>query len=358
MDFDATFAGMVRELAELEEQLSDPTVLADQNRFRDLSVRHAELAPLVAAYHGYKQAASDHDEAEVLLADTNDAEMREFLELSRDEATETLVRLERELLKMLLPKDPMDDKNAVLEIRAGTGGEEAALFAADLLLMYVKLAERRGWPTELADATLGEMGGYKEAVLEIRGRGAYGTLRHESGVHRVQRVPATESQGRIHTSAATVAVLPEVEEVDVELDPSDLSFENFRAGGPGGQHMQKNETAVRVTHKPTGITVACSDQRSQGQNKERALRLLRARIYDVRMQQQAAEVAKSRKDQVKSGDRSEKIRTYNFPQDRLTDHRINLTMHNLPVILAGEIDELLAALTEDERQRKLQELAE
>ncbi len=358
MDFDITFAGMVKELAELEQQLSDPAVLGDQNRFRDLSVRHAELAPLVGAYRQFQQAQQDQQEAETLLAEAEDDEMREFLQASRKEAAATLAQLEQELLKMLLPKDPMDEKNAVLEIRAGTGGEEAALFAGDLLTMYVKLAERRGWQTELADATLGEMGGYKEAVLEIRGRGAYGTLRHESGVHRVQRVPVTESQGRIHTSAATVAVLPEVEEVDVELDPGDLEFENFRAGGPGGQHMQKNETAVRVTHKPTGLTVACSDQRSQGQNKERALRLLRARLYDMRMQEQAAEMAKTRKEQVKSGDRSEKIRTYNFPQDRLTDHRINLTLHNLPVLLVGEIDELLEALAEDERQRKLQELAE
>jgi len=356
MDFDATFAGMIRELTELEGQLSDPTVLSDQNRFRDLSVRHSELAPLVGAYHEYQSARSDREEAATLLAEAEDQEMREFLEASREEAAAKVGRLEQGLLKMLLPKDPMDDKNAVLEIRAGTGGEEAALFAGDLLTMYIKLAERRGWQTDLVDATLGEMGGYKEAVLEVRGRGTYGTLRHESGVHRVQRVPVTESQGRIHTSAATIAVLPEVEEVDVELDPSDLSFENFRAGGPGGQHMQKNETAVRVTHKPTGLTVACSDQRSQGQNKERALRLLRARLYDMRMQEQAAKVAKDRKAQVKSGDRSEKIRTYNFPQDRLTDHRINLTLHNLPVLLVGEIDELLEALAEDEHQRRLQEL--
>ncbi|MEN6304930.1 MAG: peptide chain release factor-like protein, partial [Armatimonadia bacterium] len=222
--------------------------------------------------------------------------------------------------------------------------------------MYQRYAQTRGWRVEIDSVSEGEVGGYKEIIASITGDGVFGRLKFESGVHRVQRVPVTESQGRIHTSAATVAVLPEVEEVDVELDPSELSFENFRAGGPGGQHMQKNETAVRVTHKPTGITVACSDQRSQGQNKERALRLLRSRIYDLHIQEQAAEVAKSRKEQVKSGDRSEKIRTYNFPQDRLTDHRINLTMHNLPVILVGEIDELLEALAEDERQRKLQEL--
>lgn len=356
MDFEHSLQGILKEVAELEKQLSDPNVLSDQNRFRDLSVRHSELQPLVQTYNAYVAAKSEREEAETMLAETVDPEMKEFLEASQADAAERMEKLEGDLLKLLLPKDPMDDKNAVLEIRAGTGGEEAALFAGDLLTMYAKLAERRGWQTELVDATEGEMGGYKEAVMEIKGRGAYGALRRESGVHRVQRVPVTESQGRIHTSAATVAVLPEVEEVDVELDPSELSFENFRAGGPGGQHMQKNETAVRVTHKPTGITVACSDQRSQGQNKERALRLLRSRIYDLHIQEQAAELAKSRKEQVKSGDRSEKIRTYNFPQDRLTDHRINLTMHNLPVLLVGEIDELLEALAEDERQRKLQEL--
>ena len=356
MDFAKTLSGILAEVAQLEEQLSDPNVLADQNRFRELSMRHSELQPLVNTYRMHEKALADLQESESMLQETEDPEMREFLEASHEEAQQKLASLEKELLKLLLPKDPMDDKPAVIEIRAGTGGDEAALFAGDLLTMYERLAERRGWHTEMIDATLGEMGGYKEAVMVVRGRGAYGTLRHESGVHRVQRVPATESQGRIHTSAATIAVLPEVEEVDVELDPSDLSFENFRAGGPGGQHMQKNETAVRVTHKPTGITVACSDQRSQGQNKERALRLLASRIYDLRQQEQAAEQAKARKEQVKSGDRSEKIRTYNFPQDRLTDHRINLTLHNLPVLLVGEIDELLEALAEAERQRKLEEL--
>lgn len=356
MDFEKTLSNILAEVAGLEQQLSDSNVLADQNRFRDLSVRHSELQPLVQTYREYEKTLADLQESESMLEETSDAEMREFLQASHEEAREKLAHFEKELLKLLLPKDPMDDKNAVIEIRAGTGGDEAALFAGDLLTMYERLAERRRWQTEIIDATLGDMGGYKEVVMLVRGRGAFGTLRRESGVHRVQRVPATEAQGRIHTSAATVAVLPEVEEVDVELDPSDLSFENFRAGGPGGQHMQKNETAVRVTHKPTGITVACSDQRSQGANKERAMRLLRARIYDLRLQEQAAEQSKLRKDQVGSGDRSEKIRTYNFPQDRMTDHRINLTMHNLPVLLVGEIDELLEALAEAERQRKLEEL--
>ncbi len=358
MDLAATIAKFSQELQEIEEQLSQPDVLRDPQRFRELTIRHAELLPLVETYQEYRRAQEDWTEAEDLLQETDDPEMRAFLEAARDEAAQKKAHLEQELLQMLLPKDPLDEKNAVLEIRAGTGGEEAALFAADLLNMYLKFAERRGWETEIVDATLDDLGGYKEVIVEIRGRGAYGVLRHESGVHRVQRVPVTESQGRIHTSAATVAVLPEVEEVDIELDPADLEFESFRAGGPGGQHMQKNETAVRVTHKPTGISVACSDQRSQIQNRERALRLLRARLYDLKMREQAEELAKARKEQVKSGDRSEKIRTYNFPQDRLTDHRINLTLHNLPALLAGEIDELIEALAEHERQRKLQELGQ
>lgn len=356
MDWESAFASREQELAELEEQLGDPAIISDQVRYRDISMRHAELAPLVALYHEHQASLAEVAEAEAMLADADDDEMREFLEATRDEAQAKSEKLHHKLLAEMLPKDPMDAKNAVVEIRAGTGGDEAALFAGDLVTMYTRLAERRGWQAELADATEGEQGGFKEAILEIKGRGVYGALRLESGVHRVQRVPATESQGRIHTSAATVAVLPEVEDVDVALDPSDLVFEAFRAGGPGGQHMQKNETAVRVTHKPTGISCACSDQRSQGQNRERALRLLRSRIFEIRRREQEEAQARERREQVKTGDRSEKIRTYNFPQDRLTDHRIGFTMHNLPSILVGEIDELLEALTEAERQSRLQEL--
>jgi peptide chain release factor 1 len=356
MDFQKAFANCETELRELEAQLSEPDLVQDNNRYREVSMRHAEVAPLVSLYHEFLQALRDVQEAEVLLAEADDEEMRDYLQASAEEARANSAALEQRLLTALLPKDPMDEKNAVLEIRAGTGGDEAALFAGDLLTMYSRLGERRGWQVELADATEGEMGGFKEAIVEIKGRGAFGVLRHESGVHRVQRVPATESQGRIHTSAATVAVLPEVEDFDVALEPSDLVFEAFRAGGPGGQHMQKNETAVRVTHKPTGISVACSDQRSQGQNRERAMRLLRSRIYETRRREQEEQVARDRRDQVKTGDRSEKIRTYNFPQDRLTDHRIGLTMHNLPGIFVGEIDELLEALAEADRQSRLQEL--
>lgn len=356
MDFQNALESYEAELRELETQLSDPGLVQDNSRFREVSMRHAELAPLVGLYHEFQKAQREAEEAAALLPETDDEEMREYLQASAEEAQHRAEDLEQRLLVELLPKDPMDEKNAVVEIRAGTGGDEAALFAGDLLTMYSRLAERRGWQAELADATEGEVGGFKEAILEVRGRGAYGALRHESGVHRVQRVPATESQGRIHTSAATVAVLPEVEEVDVELEPSDLVFEAFRAGGPGGQHMQKNETAVRVTHKPTGISVACSDQRSQAQNRERALRLLRSRIYEMHRREQEEALARERRQQVKTGDRSEKIRTYNFPQDRLTDHRIGLTLHNLPAIFVGEIDGLLDALAEADRESRLQEL--
>ena len=245
-----------------------------------------------------------------------------------------------------------------MDIRAGTGGDEAALFARELFDMYSSLAQRCGWKVEVMSQNLSEMRGLKETIFAVQGAGTYGLLRHESGVHRVQRVPVTESQGRLHTSAATVAVLLEAEDIDIKLDGSDLKFEAFRAGGPGGQHMQKNETAVRITHLPSDISVTCSDQRSQHQNRERALRLLRARLYELEQRRQQEEAAAQRRQQVKSGDRSEKIRTYNFPQDRLTDHRIGLTLHNLPALMNGEIDELLAALQQYAQQQRLQELAE
>jgi len=354
MDITATFEKMEQELAELENQLSDRTVIADQNRFRELSRRRAELAPAIELFHQYQRAQEDVASAQELLAEQDDVELRAML----DEAETQAGELEHRLLVELLPKDPMDDNNAIVEIRAGTGGDEAALFAGDLFDMYRRLAERKGWQVEVMNENSSEMGGFKEIVFAVEGGGVYGVLKHESGVHRVQRVPKTESQGRLHTSAATVAVLPEAEEIDVEIQPQDLQMEAFRAGGPGGQHMQKNETAVRITHLPTKISVACSDQRSQQQNRERAMRILRARLYEREQQKRQEEEAASRREQVKSGDRSEKIRTYNFPQDRLTDHRINLTLHNLPALLAGELDELIQALADHEHAQRLQELTE
>jgi peptide chain release factor 1 len=306
----------------------------------------------------YQQALADAQEARALLAEAGEKELREFLSAELAAAEERAARLHARLLQELAPADPLDRRNAIVEIRAGTGGEEAALFARDLFDMYVGLAERRGWQVSVLDESPSDMGGYKEVIFQVQGRGAYGTLRLESGVHRVQRVPVTESQGRIHTSAAAVTVLPEVEDVEVELNPADLRIEAFRAGGPGGQHMQKNETAVRVTHLPTGISVTCSEARSQHQNREKALRLLRARLYDLERQRQEEALARQRKEQVRTGDRSEKIRTYNFPQDRITDHRINLTLHGLAARMAGDIEELLEALQKWRQQERLRALVE
>lgn len=358
MDWQASFEKLEEEFAEIEKQLSDPEVISDANRLRKLSVRHSQLQSAVELYHEYQRTVAEAQEAAALLSEADDDDMRQFLETEKAEAEARSEELREQLLVALLPPDPADNKNAIVEIRAGTGGDEAALFAGDLFDMYNYLAQRRGWKVETMTQNPSEMGGFKEIIFAVEGPGVYGILKHESGVHRVQRVPATESQGRLHTSAATVAVLPEAEEIDVELDNSDLKFEVFRAGGPGGQHMQKNETAVRITHLSTDISVTCSDQRSQHQNRERALRLLRARLYEHEQQRQQQQITAQRRQQVKSGDRSEKIRTYNFPQDRLTDHRLGLTLHNLPALMSGELDELIEQLQQYEQQQRLGELAE
>ena len=357
MDLKAPFEKMEAELEDLGQKLSDPQVIADHSLFRDLARRHAELEPAVALWHEHQQAAKDREEAESLLAEAEDDEMREFLQGEADDAAARLQTLHQRLLRELLPKDPMADNNAVIEIRAGTGGDEAAIFAGDLFGMYTAMAERKGWKIEVVDGNASDMGGYKEVSFLLEGRGAFGTMKHESGVHRVQRVPKTESQGRLHTSAATVAVLPEAEAVDIEISPDDLRIESFRAGGPGGQHMQKNDTAVRITHIPTGVSVASSNQRSQLQNRDQAMRMVRSRLYDMELEKRQAEEAAVRREQVKSGDRSEKIRTYNWPQDRVTDHRIGLTIHNIPAIMNGEIDELVEALQEHTDAERLAELA-
>jgi peptide chain release factor 1 len=354
MDIRTTMKRIEGDFLELERRLADPAVLRDPDRLRSVGRQRAQLEDTVHLYRDYEKALADAADAEAMLADAEDDEMRDFLQAEFERNSARATELHDALLLHLVPRDPMEDRNAIVEIRAGTGGEEAALFAGDLLTMYLGLAERRGWKVHILEDNPSELKGYKEVTLQIEGAAAYGALHLESGIHRVQRVPQTESQGRIHTSAASVAVLPEVEDVDVEINASDLRIEAFRAGGPGGQHMQKNETAVRVTHIPSGISSACSDGRSQHQNREKALRVLRSRIYDVLRQQQEAELAKTRRGLVGSGDRSEKIRTYNYPQDRITDHRIGMTVHDLASRMTGEIDDLIEALRQWERQQRLQ----
>lgn len=328
---------------ELSDLLADPGVVQNHSQYTELAREHAGLEELMGPYLRLKAVNAEIDEHESMLDDPDPdmkALVREELERLREERHE----LEQELRLIMTPKDPNDSKDVILEIRAGTGGEEAALFAADLFRMYSRYAEERGWKVELLSINETGIGGIKEVVAAVGGRGAFSRLKFESGVHRVQRVPATEASGRIHTSAVTVAVLPEAEEVDVEVDPQDLRIDTYRSSGAGGQHVNKTESAVRITHIPTGIVVSCQDEKSQHKNKAKAMRVLRSRILQKRREDQDEEIASQRRSQVGSGDRSERIRTYNFPQGRVTDHRINLTLHKLPQILEGSIDELVDEL--------------
>jgi len=339
---------------EITKLLSDPAVIASQNRYRELSKEHSELTEIIRIYNQYRKIESDVREIRNMLHTTNDSEMRELAKAELEESQTKLASLEEQLKALLIPRDPNDDKNVIMEIRAGTGGEEAALFAADLYRMYTRYAERQGWKAELMDWNDTGKGGFKEVIFSISGKGAYGTLKFENGVHRVQRVPETEAQGRVHTSAASVVVLPEVEDVEVEINPDDVEITTYRSGGKGGQNVNKVETAVRITHKPTGIVVACQQERSQFQNRERAMKMLRAKLYETKLQEQNASIAARRKLSVKSGDRSDKIRTYNFPQNRVTDHRIGLTLYNLSEIIDGKLDELIEKLKLNYRAEKLQ----
>lgn len=335
------------ELGELERELSDPRV-AERPDFADLSRRYVRLRELVSRGKDLRALLSEIREEEELLAAEGDENLRRELRQSLEGDRARAEVLAKRLRRLLAPPAPEDRRNAIVEIRAGAGGEESSLFAADLLRMYVRYAERRGWNVRVMDSHPTPLGGQKQIVFAVEGEGAYGRLRYESGVHRVQRVPATEAQGRIHTSTATVAVLPEVEELEVEVHPEELKVETFRAGGPGGQHMQKNETAVRIIHLPTGITVACQDQRSQHQNREQALRILRAKLWELGEKRRAAELREARRRQIGTADRSEKIRTYNFPQNRVTDHRIDLTVYRLEQVLDGELDLMIDPLLEAE----------
>jgi len=341
---------------EISALLGEADVISDQNQFRKLSIEYSQLEPVAQGFRDYQQTAADIEAAQEMLADP---EMRDMATEEIDVAKARRAELELELQKLLLPKDPHDDSNVFLEIRAGTGGDEAAIFAGDLFRMYSRYAELRRWQIEIISQSEGEHGGYKEIITRIIGQGAYSRLKFESGAHRVQRVPATESQGRIHTSAATVAVLPELDEVEaVDINPADLKVDTYRASGAGGQHINKTESAIRITHLPTGIVVECQDERSQHKNRAKAMGLLQARIFEGKRQKQANEQAETRKNLVGSGDRSERIRTYNFPQGRVTDHRINLTLYKLDEIMAGSVDQVIEPLINEYQADQLAALAD
>ena len=342
-------------LREVDAELSDPEVARDPKRLRVLSQRRAEVEPVARTSREIEATLEELDAARELVDDPDDLEVRELARMEVEELEGRLEALARRAWELVLPGDPMDDRAAVVEVRAGTGGDEAGLFAAEVMRMYERLAERRGWSVELMHLSEGIPGAIKEAVFTVSGRGAYGVLRYESGVHRVQRVPATESQGRIHTSAASVAVLPEAEPVDLAIDPGDLRIDVFRSSGPGGQSVNTTDSAVRITHEPTGLVVTCQDEKSQHKNKAKALKVLRSRLLDREIAARAAERSRERKSQIGSGDRSAKIRTYNFPQNRVTDHRIGLTLHRLESVLQGELDELLGALRLAGRRERLED---
>jgi peptide chain release factor 1 len=351
----AKLSGLDARLREIDARLADPESVNDMDGFRRLSQERAEIVPLVDTYAEYRRAEEDLAAAREMAADP---QMREFAEEEIESGRERLERLEAELQRMLLPRDPNDERNLFLEIRAGTGGDESALFAGDLFRMYTRFAERNGWQVEVVSESLGEAGGYKEVIARIVGRGAYSKLKFESGGHRVQRVPATETQGRIHTSAATVAVMPEVESAEIEINPAEVRVDTYRASGAGGQHVNKTDSAVRLTHLPTGIVVECQDARSQHKNREQAWRVLAARIQAKLTQEQAAKEASTRKSLIGSGDRSDRIRTYNFPQGRVTDHRINLTLYRIDSIMDGDLEEIGAALAAEHQAEQLAGLAE
>lgn len=349
---------LVERFDEVQALLGDPEIIGDQDKFRALSKEYAQLEDVVKGFNAFQQAEEDLAMANEMLGE-DDAEMREMAQEEIKEAKATLERLETELQVLLLPKDPNDDHNCFLEIRAGAGGDEAAIFAGDLFRMYSRYAETQGWRVELVSANEGEHGGYKEVIANVSGDGAYGVLKFESGGHRVQRVPETESQGRIHTSACTVAVLPEIPESEaIDINPADLRVDTFRASGAGGQHVNKTDSAIRITHLPTGVVVECQDERSQHKNRAKAMSVLQARLNQIEEEKRAAEEATTRRSLVGSGDRSERIRTYNFPQGRVTDHRINLTLYKLDEVIAGDLNALAEPIRQEHQADLLASLAD
>lgn len=345
--------GVEQRFQGIVQQMGDPAVIGDQPRFQRLAKSHADLEPVVEGYRRYRKLLVAAEEAKAMLQGGAEADIRELVEAELQDLAVEREKMEEELMLLLLPRDPADEKDIILEVRAGTGGDEAALFAAELVRMYSRYAESQGWKVEVLSSHLTGVGGVKEAILGIEGRGAYSRLKYESGVHRVQRVPVTESSGRIHTSTVTVAVLPEAEEVEVQIDPKELRIDVFRSTGPGGQSVNTTDSAVRITHLPTGMVVSCQDEKSQHKNRAKALKVLRARLLELARAEKEAEISQARRLQVGTGDRSERIRTYNFPQGRVTDHRIGLTLHSLQRILEGELAELIGPLSTHDQAEQL-----
>jgi peptide chain release factor 1 len=346
---------MAERLHEVERLISDPNVMKDMTRYRELMQEHAQLRETVEEFDRYTQLRQELEDAKALAEGESDPDMLEMAREELESLKESLEEATGRLKALLVPKDPLDGKNIIMEIRAGTGGEEAALFAADLYRMYNRFAEQNSWKIEVMDSNETGIGGFKEIIFSISGKNVYGNLRYESGVHRVQRIPTTESGGRIHTSAVTVAVLPEAEETDIDINPEDLKIDVYRSSGPGGQSVNTTDSAVRITHIPTGTVVTCQDEKSQHKNKAKALRVLRARLYEEEKRKNNQERAEARKNQVGSGDRSERIRTYNFPQNRVTDHRVNLTLHKLDAVMQGDLSEIIESLKYSARQEYLKE---